>query len=77
MSDVLVVKFKVRRPIPYYVPKKWRSYTYAKIFIDNELKGEWYVMQYGGFNEFLKIAKKKYGFENFRIQHWNSENRDY
>lgn len=75
--DVLVVKFIVKRPDPYYAPRRWKSYTYAKIFIDNKLKGEWYVGQHGTFKKFVEKAKKSFGFNEYRYEHWGSENRNY
>lgn len=77
--NVLVVKFIVKRPVLNCVPKKWRSYTYAKIFIDHELKGEWCVRQFGNgtFKNFIEMAKKKYGFNEYRYEHWGYENRNY
>jgi len=75
--NVTVVKFIVKKPITYTVPKRWSSYTYCKIFIDNEYKGEWYVIPYGGFKKFVEKSKKKFGFQEFKYEHWGSENRNY
>lgn len=74
---VVVEKFIVKRPVKYTVPKRWASYTYARIFIDGEYKGEWFVMEHGSFKAFLEKAKKKYNFENYELRKGSSENRDF
>lgn len=75
--DVVVEKFIVRIPRPYSVPKKWSSYTYCRIFIDNEYKGEWQLSAYGGIKKFIEIAKKKFKFEEYKLTKGSSENRNY
>jgi len=73
---VLIVKFNVKTRKPYFVPARYSSHTYARVFVDGENKGEWHVGQFGGFKKFIELAKKKYGFEEFNKELGGSEYRD-